>query len=369
MRAVLCRLAWSPLSTCTSATRKYSPRGRQLPENPGIGRRVKFFEEQGEAFSDELDDPDDFQSDFMSTQTIHKQAQAELTRHKESLGRWVVQNKYFKSHHLNLLTYAEKEQIRHLHDTDREEWPAEKLAASFPATEETIQKIIRAKWVLREAKGMKEHDRAVQRNWDKLKQGPLPGMDEGLRKHLLGFADRQIEQLPRPAEVTRNLPELPHGEFSNIITSCKQVQKTTSTSTSLALKSGRDTGNDAPQERPKYGSNTMVLQGEGGGVPDHRPMTIELFRDSSGMLQPAKETSVDSHRSEVPAALGVRPDKVEMRPVPSQFDANQKNKFRVPRDQITIPRKLWRSGATYKVEDSYFADDGEFLYSVPGMSK
>lgn len=36
--------------------------------------------------------------------------------------------------------------------------------------------------------------------------------------------------------------------------------------------------------------------------------------------------------------------------------------------KIHIPRKLWKKYATYKVEDCYYDDDGEFLYRVPGMT-
>lgn len=37
-------------------------------------------------------------------------------------------------------------------------------------------------------------------------------------------------------------------------------------------------------------------------------------------------------------------------------------------DQIRIPKALYRRGATYKLRDCYYDDDGEFLYRVPGMT-
>jgi len=36
--------------------------------------------------------------------------------------------------------------------------------------------------------------------------------------------------------------------------------------------------------------------------------------------------------------------------------------------RIVIPRKLHRQGATYRVDDAYYDDDGELLYRVPGMT-
>lgn len=332
-----------------------------MPENPGIGRRLKLFDREQNRFEAELDDPEDLESDFMNTHTSYKAAQKELAGHQEKLGHWIVRNKYFKSHSVNLLTFSEKEQIRHLHGQDREEWTVEKLAASFPATEETISKIIRAKWTARTPQRIEEHDRKVQENWEALKAGSLPGLTEDLRKHLLKFADRVIE--PPPAQSIpqeRNLLALPRGEFSEIITSCKTFPQQIP-----ALKSGHRDREDVPQT-PKYGSNTMITD----AVTDHRPMTIELFRHSSGHLE-ATPTSQSKEPSvagpDYSSALGTRTTKVEMMPVPTQFNAYKKA-FEI-HDKITIPRKLRRNGATYKVDDSYFDDDGEFLYRVPGMTK
>lgn len=326
---------------------------------------MKLFEK--EQFNEEFDDLEDLESDFMNTHNSHKEVQKELRGHRDKLSSYIVKDKYFNSHSVNLLTYSEKEQIRHLHDSDREEWTVEKLAGSFPATEDTISKIIKAKWVFREAKKIEQHDRKVQQNWEALKEGSVPGVDETLRKHLLKFSDRRVEPVPVVEQPKRNLLELPKGEFSNIITSCKRVNSPQPPP--LAIKAPFHNGSEQEKHvtpNLEYGSNTMLLD----GVADRRPMTIELFRDSSGMLQPASspgQSQPAATGSQVHTALGSRSAKVEMMPVPSQFDAKKKH-FEI-RDHITIPRKLKRPGATYKVDDSYFDDDGEFLYRVPGMNK
>lgn len=357
-RIGLARETCQPLSQMV--IRKYSPRGRPLSANPGIGHRMKIFEK--DQLDDEFDDLDDMESDFMNVHKSHKEVRKEVAEHKDKLGSWIVKDKYFKSQSLNLLTYSEKEQIRHLHDSDREEWTAEKLAGSFPATEETIGKIIKAKWLIRDSKRVEQHDSKVQQNWDSLRQGNVPGINEELRKHLLKFADRDIDHVPSK-ETKRNLLELPAGEFSQIITSCKKMSEP------LAIKAFHnepDSRGAAPMHTASdYGSNTIVLD----GVSDRRPMTIELFRDSSGMLQPNSPplNTTPATVNHVSTALGSRTGKVEMMPVPSQFNANKKM-FEL-QDQITIPRKLRRHGATYKVDDSYFDEDGEFLYRVPGMKK
>ena len=36
---------------------------------------------------------------------------------------------------------------------------------------------------------------------------------------------------------------------------------------------------------------------------------------------------------------------------------------------IEIPKEKWKKGTTYRYKGTYYDDDGEFLYHVPGMSK
>lgn len=38
-------------------------------------------------------------------------------------------------------------------------------------------------------------------------------------------------------------------------------------------------------------------------------------------------------------------------------------------ERIRIPKSLYKPGSTYKLNDCYYDDDGEFLYRVPGMYK
>lgn len=37
------------------------------------------------------------------------------------------------------------------------------------------------------------------------------------------------------------------------------------------------------------------------------------------------------------------------------------------RERVYIPRKVYKRGATYKINDCFYDDDGEFLYRVPGL--
>lgn len=53
---------------------------------------------------------------------------------KYDLQHKIVKDKYFKENMPNLLTWSEKEQIRHLATTNPDEWTPERIAESFPVT-------------------------------------------------------------------------------------------------------------------------------------------------------------------------------------------------------------------------------------------
>lgn len=58
---------------------------------------------------------------------------------KYELRHRIVKDKYFKENMPNLLTWSEKEQIRHLAATEPDEWTPQKLAESFPVTEQIVK--------------------------------------------------------------------------------------------------------------------------------------------------------------------------------------------------------------------------------------
>lgn len=119
-------------STAISHCRCYARRV-QNPSNPGIGKQMKALTEvPGQPFYP--DDPEDYshlESDFANVEQTHRSHKREEIFQKERIKHMIVRSKYFKETHLNFLTWAEKEQIRHLHQTDSEEWSAEKLVRTY----------------------------------------------------------------------------------------------------------------------------------------------------------------------------------------------------------------------------------------------
>lgn len=58
---------------------------------------------------------------------------------KHELRHHIVKERYFKENMPNLLTWSEKEQIRHLATTQPNDWTPERIAESFPVTEQVVK--------------------------------------------------------------------------------------------------------------------------------------------------------------------------------------------------------------------------------------
>lgn len=137
------------------------------------------------------------------------------------LKQQIVVQKYFKEKEPRFLTYAEKELIRKLHQSNPDEWTVEKLSNSFPALPEVIQKILRAKWSPKSVEKVLEYDNVAIENWKKFRAGKLP-LNPILSEHLMKFKDRKINLTDRELLAEQFVPKLefkkPKSQlFSSII--------------------------------------------------------------------------------------------------------------------------------------------------------
>lgn len=145
----------------------------------------------------------------------------EIQKKKERLKQQIVTQKYFKEKEPRFLTFAEKELIHKLHQSNPDEWTVEKLSESFPALPEAIQKILRSKWSPESAKKVLEYDNVAIKNWKKFRAGKLP-LNPILSEHLMKFKDRKINLIDRESLAEQFVPKLefqkPKSQlFSSII--------------------------------------------------------------------------------------------------------------------------------------------------------
>lgn len=173
---------------------KWNERARR--NNPGLNNQIEAFQEDGIAVTE--DNAEQFvnesESDFYNVDGSYSEHIEETLMGKHEMRHHIVKEKYFKENLPNLLTWSEKEQIRHLASTQPDEWTPEKIAESFPVTAPIVKKLLKYPWKPATEQRIERHDASVMRNWKELKEGGL-GLPENMRKHFLKFSERTIPPL------------------------------------------------------------------------------------------------------------------------------------------------------------------------------
>lgn len=348
--------------------RNYARRAR----NPGVDRRMALLNrDQLQTNLIELEQLEE--ADFSQVHKSHKQYEQEAQRYRERLQSWIVGNKYFKTKQLNFLTWSEKEQIRYLHNFDPEEWSIDKLVESFPADRYTVVKIIKAKWIPRDTTRVQRHDEAVRENWELFKSGRIKNIDDGFAEHLNKFVHRNFQEVQKPKVEHKRLYDIRQqgqegGEFSQIITSCKKyANEQNQVDVKRIGEEDQTAQHDIPEIPIKAPNQDMFVMKE---ISDRQPKTLQQVKRELGMPPTSLDYSDDSDASSLSSSRDclINVKKYESELVsfdPSNTSVQKKSDLR---ENIHIPRKLYKKGATYQLDDCFYDDDGEFLYRVPGMT-
>lgn len=331
----------------------------------------------------------DIESDFMHVNKSHKEHLQEHHRFRQKVRLWRTKQKHFNIKNPNFLTYIEKEQIKLLHNRDPEEWNPEKLSESFPASPEIIEKICKAKWIAASEDRIKKHDEQVFMNWNLLKSGNLPIFDQDLKDHISKFANRSLKDLKNvPLESVRKPIELTKPvitEFSSIITSCEKYKeeeepnllegnakpKVTVPSISVPTPTEDETflldkvnskKNLRFQDLKSLTNTVKALPMSG----DSSPLDSDSYIDSNSIdpQNPSGAGFVKENHNVNPFSM----EKFEKSEITISREDAHKFQISPIKEQVYIPRKLYKKGSTYRVEDCYYDSDGEFLYRVPGMT-
>ncbi|KAH8284033.1 hypothetical protein KR054_007935 [Drosophila jambulina] len=331
--------------------------------NPGLGYQLQQLQEEHSTQSSEAnEDYADLESDFMEVQKTHRQHEQELQRHRDRIRQFMIKHKYFRDAKLpNLLLHAEKEQMRLLHERDPEEWSVERLAGSFPATPDIVQKVLRAKWRPRSVQRIRSHDETVVRNWQQLKAEGNKDfkLPPALFQHLQKFAERRRQDLkemkPENWPTKPQLPVPQANEFRKLLGSHSKANQEKE---SLQLASGYEAPPAAAEDE------TYLLD----KVRNKRKMRLQELRE----LKLVESVQEEPQRPlENPSGTGFLPSFVpKFASSEIVISAADQRKYEITqvKARIVIPRKLHRPEATYRVEDAYYDDDGELLYRVPGMT-
>jgi len=350
--------------------RQYAQNHRYRP-NAGVRRQARAATNEIESGAVEWDDDlSQYEGDFNNSKYTYEKYQQESKAEKEKLIQLIVRNKYFKEKRLSFLTWAEMEQIRLLNAKDADEWNEQKLAESFPADVLTIRKILKSKWQPKDAKRIVKYDEKVELNWKSLANGELNDLDHRFIEHLQKFSARNSSRKVDYASfLKKEMPKPKHSEFSGIITGCVKYEEQPKL---IAPE-------DAPK-LPEHETKETFMLGDIGSQKLYTFKPKKAYRDDGTSVE--TETIFDN-----PNGTGIKttnhPNNLNQQSSSSNpFAINKYEKNEVQLDgidlkqlsmpsiryHIEIPANLFQEGATYRLSDCYYDDDGEFLYRVPGMN-
>lgn len=232
----------------------------------------------------------------------------------------------------------------------------------------TISKIIRNKWQPKDEKRVQQHDKSVIKTWEKFRAGELE-VEPILSDHLKKFTHRDFNELTKP-KVNRHLgvelPKPTSNEFFKIISSCKKYTEKRESNHEkkdnvLQLESNEPI---FPKNRPTDPEKDSFLL-ESKSRNTMKWLTLKEYEKHSPDIV---QTKLSNNDVEPPDCVTLRPLKYHEAKV-STYSGNDLKVFRSldVKQFIEIPRNVWKKDQIYKVGDCFYADDGEFLYRVPGL--
>ncbi|CAI6362047.1 unnamed protein product [Macrosiphum euphorbiae] len=331
--------------------------------NPG-GNRMLAMVLDGESpdVSDvAFEDLEDGDNDMLDSHLLYDQHMKEMNKQKQFKSFQNIKRKYFKSNIVqpNFLTYFEKQQIKNLHDKSPKEWTPQTLSTCFPASPEVIVKILKSKWISDEGQKILRHDKLVQQNWERFRNGQFKDiLSDDLKNHLGKFSERR-PTLITPEQAEAHIPKLAADylkpqEFGQIITSYLG-EPTNPIDEPIQIET-----KDKPNIELIYENDTTTKSSK-------RHFTLDEFKsdsrkESTPRTLPTNDKSVDVEKFE--ASLQENTSVVSRKEVSAFIDTI--NDYPLA---IRIPKKVWKEGYIYRVNDCFYDDNGDFLYRVPGLIK
>ncbi|XP_005175964.1 uncharacterized protein LOC101898174 [Musca domestica] len=340
-------------------------RGLSRKANPGLNHQISAIADVASDIEKNPEGFGDLESDLINVHRMHEKHELEVKQEKSRLRKYIVKSKYFRDHkYPNILTHAEKENIRLLHSKDPEQWSVEVLSESFPANCETIKKILKANW---RPRSITTHDAAVFRNWEKFKKGELK-LPEDLENKMTKFYYRETKAFTHSTE--ENCVAI------RTIESCVPLSTEFSSIVSGKRKSLRPPPAKMAEQKVHGVENETFLIDKVSNKNYMRVSDIKLLNgiDASLNTENAGYEDAKSENISVTTNETTNCDNLisihKFTNTEVEICDDDKKKFEMSRvkSRIHIPRKIRRKGATYRVDDTYYDDDGEFLYRVPGMT-
>ncbi|XP_059061585.1 uncharacterized protein LOC131854479 isoform X2 [Achroia grisella] len=283
---------------------------------------------------------------------------------KYELRHKIVKEKYFKENMPNLLTWSEKEQIRHLANTQPEEWTPERLAESFPVTVPVVKKLLKYPWKPATEQRIARHDASAMRNWKEIKERTLDIPDE-LYKHFLKFSERTIPPLNKTS-IKINVTEEQMGEFESIIQRCaaKENCENTGNHKYIGQQETHTNGSKQRSDLKRITLNELTER-----IKKRLEDGKDINEPDKNILNTINSNMPEMNSEKLHKEIQLYEVNNEDKEI-SEYKEKEKNIFNFGSypERIRIPKKAYKKNATYKINDCYYDHDGRFLYRVVGMS-
>ncbi|EFN65406.1 hypothetical protein EAG_14169 [Camponotus floridanus] len=310
-----------------------------------------------------------------------------MRKNKEHLKQQIVNQKYFIENEPRFLTFAERQLICKLYKSNPEEWTVEKLSESFPALPETIRKIVHANWMPKSVERIMQYDDVAIENWKKFHTGKLP-VSPRFNEHLKKFKNRKIiltdrELLAKQFVVPKPKFGKPKSQlFSNIIQSYasekqnneKLLQENNSHKMKDAFIHSNENQNLLIADNKTENNSIDVKNPKKFMLKEEQHLTLnsdteskkhDIFnkKNNSEKLFTFDEfvkTKLEDIHKKSPKEDNLVDTSIKIwsKKIDAECD------YAKP---IKISENLYKPGMTYRINDCYYDDDGEFLYRIPGV--
>lgn len=169
------------------------------------------------------------------------------------------------------------------------------------------------------------------------------------------------------------------GEFESIVKKCaaKQEEKTENYNTNKETETSNITNNTTSMlvQGPEANKTNIEVKKNNRLTLDELTNKIQKSLDHGENVDLNDEIIIKTigNDSKQPIANTIH-EEIELHEEKStdvtvfkEDDQAERNIMQYP-ERIRIPKKAYKRGATYKVNDCYYDHDGKFLYRVLGMS-
>lgn len=209
------------------------------------------------------------------------------------------------------------------------------------------------------------HDKSVEKNWKLFKAGKFAEvLSSELRSHLSKFSNRKRNpdyDIHEYEEVVTKVEIPKFTEFSSIIKSYEELKTKTSPPKNIEPKKETIFLEDSSTTTP-YGTTHVtlkLLQNKQNIGEKHieKPQVTDVSDIAlKKLFHGDKDAAKNKLKLRNSSSLTLN----------NQFGKKENDVIPYP-ERIIIPENKFRKGSTYKINDCYYDDDGEFLYRVPGM--